>query len=515
MNEIAGQIIAYSRGIWLHRWLALIVAWALCLVGWSVVYALPDRFEARARVFVDTDHMLKPLMSSMTVQPNVNQQIQIMSRTLISRPNVERVLRMTDLDLTAKTPEQKEALVNEMTKGIVILGAGGENLYTLTYSHNDAATAKKVVQSFLTIFVEGSLGNKRRDGESTRKFIDEQIEVYEKKLTDAENALKEFKRQNVGRMPEQGQGYYERLAQAQTALNEARLELREAENSRDALKKQLSGEDPVLLSSPAPIVAVATSELDTRIAALYRNLDQLRTTYTEVHPDIIATKRILEQLEAQRKEELAKRVSPAAAPGGQPQNLIYQHLSVALAAEEAKVAALQTRVAEYENRYKQLRAAVDAIPQVEAELVQLTRNYEVNKQNFDQLLQKRESARISTDMDVKTDVVDFTIIDPPVTPSQPSGPDRVLLMSAVLLGGLAGGIATAFLISQLRPTFNDRRSLTEATGLPLLGTISMIWTDKARRRRRWSITSFVLFFSSLISVYGALMAFLAIATRTA
>src|SRR5688500_9743472 len=105
MNEIAGQIIAYLRGIWLHRWLALIVAWMLCLIGWIVVYTLPDRYEASARVFVDTDHMLKPLMSSMTVQPNVNQQIQIMSRTLISRPNVERVLRMTDLDLTAKTPE--------------------------------------------------------------------------------------------------------------------------------------------------------------------------------------------------------------------------------------------------------------------------------------------------------------------------------------------------------------------------------------------------------------------------
>jgi hypothetical protein len=111
--------------------------------------------------------------------------------------------------------------------------------------------------------------------------------------------------------------------------------------------------------------------------------------------------------------------------------------------------------------------------------------------------------------------VDFTIVDPPVTPTHPSGPNRVLLMSAVLLGGLVGGMATGFLISQLKPTFNDRRSLSEATGLPLLGTISMIWTDKAKRRRSWSIAAFVLFFSSLLSAYGALMAFLAIATRTA
>jgi polysaccharide chain length determinant protein (PEP-CTERM system associated) len=518
MNEIAGQLLAYSRGIWLHRWLALTVAWGICVIGWTVVFMLPDRYDAHARVHVDTDSMLKPLLSSMTVQPNVNQQIQLMSRTLISRPNVERVLRMTDLDLGAKTPEEKEALANRMAKDVVINGAGGENLYTLTYSHSDANTAKKVVQSFLTIFVEGSLGNKRKDAESTRKFLDEQIEAYEKKLTAAENALKDFKRLNVGRMPEQGQGYFERLSQAQTALNEARLELREAENSRDALKNQLSGEQPVLLSSPVPTAPVGptSSELDTRIATLYKNLDQLRTTYTEVHPDIVATKRILEQLEEQRRQELAgKPAAVAAASGGQTQNLIHQHLTVALAGEEAKVAALQTRVAEYENRYKQLRAAVDAIPQVEAELVQLTRNYEVNKKNYDDFLQKRESARISSDMDTKTDIVDFTIVDPPVTPTHPSGPNRVLLMSAVLLGGLVGGMATGFLISQLKPTFNDRRSLSEATGLPLLGTISMIWTDKAKRRRSWSIAAFVLFFSSLLSAYGALMAFLAIATRTA
>ena len=517
MHEIAGQFVSYLRGIWQHRWLGLTVAWLICLIGWVVVFLLPDTYEARARVYVDTESMLKPLLSSMTVQPNVNSQIQVMSRTLISRPNIERVLRMTDLDLNAKTPEQKEALVNAMAKNTVIASAGAENLYMMTYSHNDASTAKKVVQSFLTIFVEGSVGNKRKDAESAHRFLDDQLREYDKKLTEAENALKDFKRRNVGKMPEQGQGYFERLSQAQIALNEAKLELREAENSRAALRNQLSGEEPVLLSTPVPAGPVATTtELDTRIAALYKNLDQLRTTYTEIHPDIIATKRILEQLEEQRKEEIAKR--PLAIPtstGGQMQNIIHQQLTVSLAAEEAKVAALQTRVSEYENRYQQLRAAVDAIPQVEAELTQLTRNYEVNKKNYDELLQKRESARLSSDMDVKADVVDFTIVDPPIIPTHPSGPDRVLLMSAVLFAGIVGGILAAFLISQLRPTFNDRRGLTEATGLPILGTISMIWTDKAKRRRRWGIAAFLLFLSSLLSAYGALMAFLAIATRTA
>jgi polysaccharide chain length determinant protein (PEP-CTERM system associated) len=518
MNEIAGQLISYFRGIWQHRWLGLTVTWVICIIGWVVVFTLPDRYEAHARVYVDTESMLKPLLSSMTVQPNVNQQIQVMSRTLISRPNIERVLRMTDLDLAAKTPEQKEALVNAMARDTAITAAGAENLYMLTYSHNDAATAKQVVQSFLTIFVESSVGNKRKDADSARKFLNEQIKEYEKKLVDAENTLKDFKRRNVGKMPEQGQGYFERLSQAQIALNEAKLELREAENSRDALKNQLSGEEPVLISSPLAVgpVAPVTTELDTRIATLYKSLDQLRTTYTEAHPDIIHTKRILEQLEEQRREEIAKRpAAVAASSGNQMQNFIHQQLTVALAAEEAKVAALKTRVSEYENRFQQLRAAVDAIPQVEAELTQLTRNYDVTKKNYDDLLQKRESAQLSSDMDVKADVVDFTIVDPPITPAYPSGPNRILLMSAVLFAGLLGGVATAFLISQLKPTFNDRRGLTEATGLPILGTISMIWTDKAKRRRRWGIAAFLLFLSSLLSAYGALMAFLAIATRTA
>jgi polysaccharide chain length determinant protein (PEP-CTERM system associated) len=158
---------------------------------------LPDRYESSARVYVDTQSILKPLMSGLAVQPNVDQQINILSRTLISRPNVEKLIRMADLDLAVKTKEEREALDRQRHQvSCRSVLPGRDNLYTLAYTDTDAERAKRVVQSMVSMFVESGLGDKRKDSDTARKFIEEQIKAYEQKLEDAENRLKEYKLRN-------------------------------------------------------------------------------------------------------------------------------------------------------------------------------------------------------------------------------------------------------------------------------------------------------------------------------
>src|SRR5262245_56425614 len=106
MHEIVRQVLSYLRGMWQYRWYGVAISWTVCSIGWAVVFLMPNLYEANARVFVDTQSVLKPLLSGLAVQPNVDQQIAMMSRTLISRPNLERVIRMSDLDIKVKSNDE-------------------------------------------------------------------------------------------------------------------------------------------------------------------------------------------------------------------------------------------------------------------------------------------------------------------------------------------------------------------------------------------------------------------------
>ena len=505
MEELTAQLFVYLKGIWKYRWIAVIAAWVVAIAGWVFVYKLPDDYQASARIYVDTQNVLKPLMAGMTISPDLQQQVSIMSRTLISRPNVERVVRMVDLDIKAKDVKDQERLVKELMDKIKLGTTGRDNLFTIHYNNQNPRLAKDVVQSLLTIFVEGGLGDKKQDSTSALRFIDEQIQSYEEKLIAGENNLKAFKQKNIGMMPQQGSDYYSQLATATEDLNKTRLELREAEHARDAIKRQITGDEPVMMvdqnDSGSPIVNV---EIDSRIGALNKNLDALRLNFTEIHPDIVSTKRLIAQLEERKKEE-AKLVVRNTADPGKNYSPMLQQLNVALAEAEADVASMRARVEEYTSRYDRLKSLSNALPQVEAELAHLNRDYQVNKSNYEKLLERRESAKISGELGSATDLMSFRIIDPPTVSDLPVGPDRSKLFSVVFLGSLLVGIGIAFVISQVRPTFHSPASLREITGRPILGSIPMIWTDQEKVKRKKRLYAFGLSLLSLLGLYGTLM----------
>jgi len=251
MDELIAEISTVVRGMWRHRWMGLIVAWVATVVGSTVVMSVPDKYEATARIFVDTQSILKPLMSGLAVQPNVDQQVVMLSRTLISRPNVEKLIRMADLDLKISSKSEQDALIDSLIKTLEIKTVGRYNLYVLSYRDSSPDKAKKVVQSLVSIFIESSMGDSRKDSRNARKFIDEQIKTYVVKLEEAEARLKAFKLRNMELQNVEGLDMTEQMSLVANQLSQARLELREAENARDTAKRQLNQErlqaqDPAL-----------------------------------------------------------------------------------------------------------------------------------------------------------------------------------------------------------------------------------------------------------------------------
>lgn len=499
MDEILRQAIITLRGMWRYRWLGLLTAWLVGAIGVAVVLLIPDKYEASARIYVNTASILKPLMTGMTVQANDADQIAALSRMVISRPNVEKLVQTVGLDAGTKSKAQYEDVVDNTTKLLRLTGSG-KDLYTLTFRDVQPERAKRAVQSFASMFIESGQGGKSSDTDTAKKFVDEQIVIYEKKLQEAENRLKEFKIRNLGMTPGEGAGFFARMSEATTQLSQAQLMLREAENSRDAYRRGLAIEET---SAASAVPGPTTTEIDARIDFLKRSLDTMLLKFTESHPDVIGTQRAIKELEEQKRQLVVARKNVRALPVQSIASgpLASEQLKVSLAQSEASVASLRARVGEYSVRYNELKNSASRMPQLEAEFVQLNRDYDVNKKNYENLISRRESVAMSGDMQSVSGVADFRLIDPPRVSPQPVSPNRKLLFPLTLLVALAAGFAITFVAREVRPAFYDGRSLAEATGLPILGTVSSVASASKDKARRRSVFRFLGGVGALLGAY--------------
>lgn len=512
MDELIKQLSTVARGMWMYRRVAMAVAWVVALAMAVFVFLMQDRYEASARVHVDTESILRPLMSGLAVQPNVEQQVQMLSRTLISRPTIERLIRNADLDLSIKTKAERDALIDQVTKEIQVRTTGRDNLYTLSYRDTSPERAQRVVQALVTIFVESSLGASRTDTDSARRFLDEQIKSYENKLSEAETRLKEFKLRNIelqGETDSAGQ-----IAQLTAQLSEASLQLREAESAREAARRQIDQARGALTRASDGGSSIATPEIDSRLDAQKRQLDALLQRFTEQHPDVLNTRRLIRELEDQKKrEQEEKRVAASRQPSALLESSpALQELSRTMATAEVQVAGLRARVGEYNARLAQAQARLKLAPQLETELAQLNRDYEIHQKNYNDLVSRRESANLSSELETASNVADFRVIDPPRAGNKPAAPNRALLMPGALIVGLAAGMGVAFLLSQIRPVFFDAASLRQVSGMPLLGVVSLVVNDARRRLERRSLVRFLLALAALVILFVGLVAYLVFRT---
>jgi polysaccharide chain length determinant protein (PEP-CTERM system associated) len=520
MDQLLEQALDYARGMWRRRFLGVAVAWAVALAGIVAVFLVPNQYEASARLFVDTQSVLKPLMAGLTVQPNIERQVGVLSRTLLSRPNMEKLVRMADLDAGVTSDGARDALIDGVVHAIRLKSSPQDNLYWIVYRDSDPGQAKRVVEALLSIFVETGLGSKRRDTENAQQFLHVQIREYESKLARAERRLKEFKLKHLESVA-RGEDSIASMVALGTQVEQARTELRAAEEARDALRRQLEGEAPVFLPDPSAATGQAedgATEFDQRLDALKKNLDELLRRYTDRHPDVVGTRRIIADLEQQREAKLEERrrrqqeSGQAAQTPAVDRNPVYQQLKVSLADAEAKVAGLRARLGDSQARYAALQSTARLKPQLEEELGQLNRDYQVHKANYEGLVARRESALLTGELDQSAGVADFRIIDPPRVSPQPVAPDRHMLLGLVLALSLGGGVIASLVTSQMLPTFSSAKSLQQVTERPVLGLVSFQTT--AAQVRAWRKRNYVFAgaLGGLFAVYGSALLLLRMST---
>lgn len=516
IRELLTRILDELRGAWRFRWWGLGTAWVVCLVGWLAVFTLPDVYQANARVYVDSRSILRPLLQGLAINPDVASGLDLVRQVLLSRPQIERVARETDLDLRAKTPEAKEALISDLQSRISIQAGDirartnqGEGLYIISFQDGDREKSLEVVQTMLNSFVENALGEKRTGQATAQRFIDEQIADYERRLSEAEARVAEFKKKNVGMMPDSRGDYFNRMQQESIELDRVRTALAVAESRRQEIERQLAGEEPFLFGFDTGVSGVTAdqgaADITYRIQALQQQLDELLLRYTERHPEVIATRNTIDELRKRQEEELAR------VKGGQPatgsmasslkSNPVYQSLEMELKRTQVQVAELRQELAQRQAKVGTLRRQVDTVPEVEAELARLNRDYDITREKYQELVQRRETATLSEEAD-RTGTVKFEIIEPPAASLDPVAPDRPLLLVGVLLAGLGVGAGLCWLLNQLKPVFHSVRTLTEVTRLPVLAAISRTWIERYRLLRRAELIKFSAATLLLFATYG-------------
>ena len=477
-------IRAQALGMWRFRWLAVCIAWFICVAGWMTVYAMPDTYEANARVFVDTENAIENFLGGIAAPTDVLNEVAVVVREIVSRPNLAEVARNTDLALRAQTESEFEDLLTSLQTRISVAG-NRESIYSISFEDADREKALAVVDTLLTAFVERSLGADRADSAQAQQFLREQIAEYEERLTLAEDRLATFKRENVAFMPGQGGDYFSRLQAAEGALQLTEGKLNLATERRAELQRQIEGEEPVF-GIMSPTTRVGVSNTSAKIREFELELDELRLQYTDKHPRI---GQILDTIELLKTQEAKERQARMEAGANRPLqqnpldlNPVYQNMRIQLSNVEVDIAALRAERNQQQLKVGRLKRQVDTMPQVEAELNRLNRDYGVVGAKHRQLLQQLETANIGEDVSRSIDEVQFRIIDPPFSDITPAGPNRPLFMSAVLFFAVGAGVAPIFFLNLLKPIFIGNHSVTELLGIPVLASVSLLQTDDRLRK---------------------------------
>lgn len=491
MNGIYDELRAALHAVWHRRWLALGAAWGVCLLGWLAVAMVPNRYESRARIFVQLDD---PLAEQIGITQGARQKdIERVRQTLTSAVNLEKVVRGTRIGDSIHTPKQMESVIAALGK-LIKVESKQDNLFEITAASNDGAwsdaenakMAQDIAQKLIDIFREENLKNGRGDMNSTLQFMDQQLADRQKQLEAAEAQRVEFETRNPA-LAGGSQSMAQRLESARTQMRDIDADLAAAQSALAAINGQLAG-------TPATISGGAGGR--SALAEAQAQLSGMRARgLTENHPDVIAMK----------NQVAALRAAGGGGDGGMP-NPAYTSLQAIKAERQANVSALLARRAAVQGDLAGFGAAAAGGPEAQAEMQRVNRDYDVLKKQYDELLQDREQLKLRGQVETEHSAVRFEVIDPPTTPVSPVAPNRPVLLFGVLVLGLGAGCGGAFLFGQLRSTFATAGKLERATGLPVLGSITATLTDAARSLRIKRLKYFIAGSGALAGVFVLLLA---------
>ena len=429
----------------------MVLIWLVALLGWTGVRMLPDRYVSTARIYADADAVLGMLLRGIAMDHSPAAQVEVLQRTLVSRPNLERLVDRTELSQRVAAGADREKIIQTLARDLHF-GSQDRNLFTVEYRDSDPHIAHEVVQQVVDLFLELASGTDRRQMENARAFLLQQLATYEQQLREAEQRRAEFTARYHDLLAVNGST--SRLDAVRTRIQAMRGELSDATSRRDLLRQQIAA---VPEEAPAAGATVSVAEAEKRLMIL-------RHRYTEQHPEVAAARAALAAAHAVSSTDRSAAGTPRTNP-------VRQQLLVQIVDTESQIASLKRQLRDLEAENGRLEEMARNAPEVQAQFANLDRDYNVIRRNYEELLARREAVNIAEAARTGTDRVTLQVVDPPTVPTKPASPNRLLLAAGVLLAAIGAGGALLFLQVQLDTSFYTLREL-RGTGLPVLGAFS-------------------------------------------
>ena len=480
LSELPQPIVRYGVGLWRRRWTVVAVAWLTALLAWFVVWTIPDAYESRAQVFVQTENILEPVMSDVTARPDYERRVEVMRHALLTRPNVEEIIYRSGMDKTleASSPRERqvkmERLINWVA-GEIKIESPQPMLFSVTYANGDPTLASNIVDAVLDLFIEQDLGASLQENEDAKRKLERQIERFEERLAAKDQEVAQFRREHADEL-------------AVISGNQRKREQLEADISRvgDQLsisKRNVLTLQRVLGSTPR---MTSGSELDN----LKVQLSNLRSQYNDNHPDIQGIQARIKELENPESNAL-------------PLNPEYRRIENELRAARDQVAAFEIREQRLRDEQEALTFTLSQAPAVEADLQRIIRDYEQTQKSYDDLVQSRDRLDLTTVLGPGSQGVDYNVLERPQPSFTPTSPPRFLMIVCSIVVAFGAGAAAAILFTFLDKTYTQTPELQEAFGLPVLGGLSEVSSVHVKKGRRIDFVKLGLACLALFVIAGA------------
>jgi len=496
LNLLLEELRTALWTVWNRRWIALGVAWLVCLLGWLAVAMIPNSYQSKARIFVQLDDVLAQQIG--IGSGSREKDIERVRQTLTSAVNLEKVVRATRLGDEITTPTQMEGAVAGLAKDILVVSEQN-NLFEITATSgrsylsdaDNAKLAQDIAQRMIDIFREENIGGSRGEMRETIDFLDQQLASRQQALEAAEQARLNFE----ARHPELAGGAQGIAVQ----LNSTRSELRSVEADLAAAQSALAAMDGQIAGTPRTLVTAGVGGGPrAALAQAMANQSAMEARgLTSNHPDMIALNKQIATLREQ--------VASAGSDSGSAPNPAYSSLQSMRVERQANVQSLQSRAAALRSEIASISASQIQEPGAAAEAQRISRDYDVLRQQYDKLLQDREELRLRGQVETERSAVKFEVVDPPTTPRVPAAPNRPMLLLGVLVAGIGAGAGLAFALGQLGSTFSTASKLERTFDLPVVGTISHVMTDAARKLHRKRLRQFAAATATLLIVCVVLL----------
>lgn len=496
MNQLFEELRAALYSVWHRRWIALAVAWGVCLLGWLVVALIPNTYESKARIYVDVNDVLS---QQLDIAGDGEEEIAQVRQTLLSSVNLEKVITTTKLGDGIVDRAQLETAIASLSQDVKI-ESEEDTLFSISAKVGksdlsdsaNAVLARDVVQKLLDIFREEHISGNRAAINGAINDLNDQLEERKLELEQAEERRLAFEAQ----YPDLIGG----TSTLSTRVQQSRTELRDIDADLAAAQSALAAMNNQISSTPRTIVTGAgASGPQAALLQAQTQLAGLRARgLTDEHPDVVATN---------RQVELLTRQVAGAGPNdvtGTP-NPAYSQLLALRADRQASIESLQSRRAALQSQLASLAASQATEPAVAAQANRISRDYEVLRDNYEKLLEDREKLRTRSDVVDETSQYKFDLVDPPVVPQAPAAPNRPLLLLGVLIAGIGAGAGVAWIMGQLRSGFATTQRLEKSIGLPVIGSVSLNLSDAAEALRKKRFKQFAGASAGLVGVLAILL----------